>query len=403
MLRATPSPRFLNARVPVAVLPQRNPSSHLDPSAHHLFVLSPTPYFLTSPHPFFAASHSRLTPLESILSQKQTCHFVTPIESIHFYQISPFCAKYVPVTPLSTTLTSIASRNSIRMNTSEKHQEAIKRTSDITNLYSICYIEHSPAVVIPLCTTFSSPPLTPILPFRHLITSQFHVTPPPLLYFRAADFRAAFREDGAPSGKFGAGDLGPTTERTSDTCGEGRQVRPAGRSGYWARCKWRGCFGHRRERREFAGGEVCAGGVSRSGQLRAAGTQLCRVNGGGLVGRAQFREALQRSRRNRARRPRAGSACARPARRRRGRRSDHRRPCAACQNGSAARSPARWTWPGVAERAGVKRGRINHGTKPERAKRGTIQHRNRRCSGGVAADRIRGSFGSAQTLGGNRR
>src|SRR5271166_513976 len=394
MLRTTPTPRLLNARVPVAVLLQRNPSSHLDPSAHHLFVLSPTPYFLTSPHPFFAASHSQLTPLESILPQKQTCHLVTPIESTHFSQISPFCTKLVPITHVSTTLTNTTSRNSIRMNTSEKHQEATKRTSDITAVFSSSYRDHA------------SHWSYHFVHFPHRSASPISttlVTPPPLLYFRAADFRAAFREDGAPSGKFGAGDLGPTTERTSDTCGEGRQVRPAGRSGYWARCKWRGCFGHRRERREFAGGEVCAGGVSRSGQLRAAGTQLCRVNGGGLVGRAQFREALQRSRRNRARRPRTGSACARPARRRRGRRSDHRRPCAACQNGSAARSPARWTWPGVAERAGVKRGRINHGTKPERAKRGTIQHRNRRCSGGVAADRIRGSFGSAQTLGGNRR
>src|SRR5271165_3495209 len=349
---------------------------------------------MTSLLRYLITSISNLTPLESALPQTQTHRIVTPIESTSFFRISRFCTKLVPITHVSTTLTNTTSRNHIRMNTSEKHQEATKRTSDITAVFSSSYRDHASHWSYHFVHFPHRRSASPI--------STTLVTPPPLLYFRAADFHAAFRDHGVPSGKFGAGDLGPTTERTSDTCGEGRQVRPAGPGRYWARCKWRGCFGHRRERREFAGGEVCAGGVSRSGQLRAAGTQLCRVNGGGLLGRAQFREAVQHSRRNRAGRPRAGSACARVACRRRGR-SDHRRPCAACQNGSAARSPARWTWPGVAERAGVKRGRINHGTKPERAKRGTIQHRDRRCSGGVAADRIRGSFGSAQTLGGNRR
>src|SRR5271165_4892139 len=114
--------------------PTRHPISPAPPSSL---------YCVTSSLRCFAprSSHS-VTPLESALPQKQTCHFITPIESIRFSQALPFLTKLAPVTPVSTTLTKHTPRNPIRMNTSEKHQEGSKPKSHLSDLDSTSYREH---------------------------------------------------------------------------------------------------------------------------------------------------------------------------------------------------------------------------------------------------------------------
>src|SRR5271166_2088060 len=80
-----------------------------------------------------------LTPLESALPQKQTCHFVTPIESTPFFRIPPLCTKLAPVAPASTTLTNTAPCNPIRMNTSEKYPEGPNRQNLANHSSKIAY------------------------------------------------------------------------------------------------------------------------------------------------------------------------------------------------------------------------------------------------------------------------
>ena len=86
-----------------------------------------------------------LNSLESALPQKQTCHFVTPIESTPFYQFAPFCTKSAPITPVSTTLTNTAPCNPIRMNTSEKHPEGPSRQNLATHSSKTTYLDISRA------------------------------------------------------------------------------------------------------------------------------------------------------------------------------------------------------------------------------------------------------------------
>ena len=122
---------------------ERIPTPTSPPTRHHISPAPPSSLcFATSLLRCFAprSPHS-VTPLESALPQKQTCHFITPIESTRFFQVLPFFTKPAPVSPVSTTLTKHTPRNPIRMNTSEKHPEGHKRTSHLSNLDSKSYRE----------------------------------------------------------------------------------------------------------------------------------------------------------------------------------------------------------------------------------------------------------------------
>jgi hypothetical protein len=90
---------------------------------------------------------SLATPLESALARNAIHHFVTPIESAPFFQISPLRAKFASVTPVSTTLTEHAPYNPIRMNTSGKTHVAIPLPPNATNSYKTTYTKSSPAQV----------------------------------------------------------------------------------------------------------------------------------------------------------------------------------------------------------------------------------------------------------------
>src|SRR5271166_6167726 len=91
------------------------------------------------------AVRQALNSLESALPRNPTWHFVKPIESTRISRISPFCTKYVSVTPVFTTPTKHAPRNPSRMNTSAKHIGATTPANPPTNSYKATYTDSDAA------------------------------------------------------------------------------------------------------------------------------------------------------------------------------------------------------------------------------------------------------------------
>src|SRR5271156_2334479 len=152
-------------------------SSATQPTTHPpTTAASPSYRFITSPRP---PQLFTINPVESALPQNQISHLANQIESTPFFQITQFRTNSAPATPASTTLTRHPSRNSIRINTSTKHQVAPHLHCRLNLLLFNRLHQFHHAVVIPRFTQFSESVLSPLTPLgRPSASSPAHPESP---------------------------------------------------------------------------------------------------------------------------------------------------------------------------------------------------------------------------------